>query len=275
MRIDNQLGAGDPVDGQAHQFGTDYFAMPGLDGGEYVLRFRGASDVTVLPQSALAGGPVLWGNAQDGIDTTLTYAADLTNATNPALSFRTWYDIERWYDWGYVSVSTDGGASWQALAGPSSTTDDPAKQAFGSGYSGVSGGGPEPAWIEGSIPLLSFAGKRILLRFEYVTDGGTHTEGWAVRDVRLADGEASLRLGEPVSDGWVTVDRPLAQTWLVRLIETKADGGFAVTDVPLDDSGAGELRFNSVGLTDAVVAIAGTTEGTTQLAPYTIELQRP
>ncbi len=275
IRIDHELHAGDVVDGHAHQFGTDYFAMPGLDGGEYVLRFHGDPAVAVLPPEALSEGSVFWSNAQDSIDTTLTYAADLTNATNPVLSFRTWYDIERWWDWGYVSASTDGGATWRALPGASTTTDDPGKQAFGPGYSGVSGDGGDAAWIEETIPLPSYAGTKVLLRFEYVTDGGSHSAGWAIRDVALADGALRLSMDEPVSDGWVLVDRPLAQTYVVRLIETKADDSFAVLDVRLDAGGAGKLRFSSAGIEDAVVAVAGTTEGTDELAAYTIELQRP
>ena len=60
---------------------------------------------------------VLWSNKGDDIDTTLTYSVDLTQATDPVLTFSTWYDIEPWYDFGYVSVSADGGATWEALEG--------------------------------------------------------------------------------------------------------------------------------------------------------------
>ena len=60
---------------------------------------------------------MIWGNAEDAIDTTLTRPLDLTAATAPVLTFKTWFDIERWYDWGYVCVSTDGGATWEALPG--------------------------------------------------------------------------------------------------------------------------------------------------------------
>ncbi len=272
IRIDAELHAGDVLEGNVHQFGADYYAMPGLDGGDYVLRFRGEATVPVLPPSALAEGPLLWSNAQDDVDTTLTYAADLTRAANPALTFRTWHQIERWYDWGYVSVSTDGGATWQALTGARTTADDPARQAFGPGYSGTSGDGEDGAWVDETIPLAPFAGNNVLLRFEYVTDGGTHGEGWAIRDVALADSGARLQLGAPESDGWVNVDRPLPQTYIARLIETKSDGGFTVLDIPLDATNAGELRFNSAGVTDAVLVIAGSTEGTNQLARYTIQL---
>jgi hypothetical protein len=275
IRIDGEVRDGDSIDGSAHQFGTDYYAMPGLDGGDYLLRFGGNSSARALPPAALGDGPVLWGNAQDSIDTTLTYDVDLSRASSPSLTFKTWYDIERWYDWGYVSASTDGGATWQALAGAHTTTDDPAQQAFGPGYSGNSGDGADASWIDETVALAQFAGKKILLRFEYVTDGGTHGEGWAIRDVAVGDGTSRVSIDEPRSAGWVNVDRSLPQTFIARLIISKSDGGSSVLDIPLDANNAGELRFSSAGVSDAVLAIAGSTEGTNQTAPYTIELARP
>ena len=221
---------------------------------------------------------MLWSNAEDGLDTTLTRDIDLTGAVSPALTFQTWIDIERWYDWGYVSASTDGGQTWQALAGANTTTDDPVKQAYGPGYSGVSGGGADPAWLDERISLAAFAGQKIKLRFEYVTDGGTHLEGWAIRNVAIegtdfrdSDGSAAGW----VSEGWLRLDRPLAQTYIVRLIETRSDGSVAVIDVPLDRNQSGELRFSAAGVQDAVLAIAGSTEGTNQQAPYSIQLALP
>ena len=87
----------------------------------------------MLSTTAPDGHPLLWGNAEESIDTKLTREVDLTGATDPVLTFRTWYDIERWYDWGYVSVSTDGGATWTPLAGDHTTTDDPVQAAYGPG----------------------------------------------------------------------------------------------------------------------------------------------
>ncbi len=274
--ISNELGAGDPVDGSAHQFGTDYYNVAGLNSGDYVLRFRGRAQTPILPPSALDQGTVIWGNAEDSIDTRLTYDVDLTGQMNPQLYFETWFDIERWYDWGYVAASTDGGATWTALPGAQTTTDDPVKVAYGPGYTGKSGGGADPVWLGESIPLSAYAGKRMKLRFEYVADGGTHGEGWAIRNLGLSNGGVRENPPSgPTSEGWLGTDRPLAQTYIVRLIETKSDGTTAVLDVPLDASQSGELRFSSDGLTDAVVAIAGSTEGTNQQAPYAVQLAPP
>jgi hypothetical protein len=274
LRTDKELAVGARVEGEAHQFGTDYYSLPALD-GSYVLRFSGAGDVPVLPASAIAEGPVVWGNAEDSIDTRLTREIDLSGASEPVLTFRTWYDIERWYDWGYVSVSADGGATWQALAGTNTTLDDPVQAALGPGYSGKSGGGDEAAWIDERVSLAKYAGQKVLLRFEYVTDGGTHGEGWAIHNVAIAG--TTFRdpdLTDPgwKSEGWVRIERPLAQTYAVRVIEKLAGGEAAVLDVPLDASSHGELRFSFSGVDEATLAIAGTTEGTNQLSAYAVEL---
>jgi len=272
--IDRELLQGDAFDEQAHQFGTDYYRLPSLDGGDYVVEFHGRTDVGVLPAATLADGPVLWANAEDDIDTRLTFDLDLAGAEAPTLTFRTWYDIEHWYDWGYVSVSTDGGATWAALSGGHTEADDPVGAAYGPGYSGRSGGGDAPVWLDERVDLAPYAGKAIKLRFEYVTDGGTHGAGWAVRDIALTSASGAVALPQPQLEGWVLVDRPLRQSYAVRLIATR-DGQPVVQDLPLDADNAGSLRFPSAGLQDVVLAIAGTTVGTEELAPYSLTLVRP
>lgn len=278
LRVNNELAVDSAVEGEAHQFGTDYYALSGFDGGDYVLRFDGRMQVPVLPTEPPSGAVMLWANAEDSIDTRLTREVDLTGATEPVLTFRTWYDIERWYDWGYVSVSIDGGATWRALPGNNTTLDDPVLAAYGPGYSGKSGGSDGPAWVDERVSLAAYAGQKVLLRFEYITDGGTHGEGWAIDNVAIEG--TSFRdptLTDPGwrSEGWVRIDRPLPQTYVVRLIVANSDGTTSVTDVPLDAASHGELRFPSPGGGSATLAIAGSTEGTNQTAPYTVSLQRP
>jgi hypothetical protein len=268
-----ELTPGDSPPGEARQFGTDYYGLTGVyGGGDYVLRFAGVRDVAVLPPVALEEGPVWWSNAGEGVDTTLTYRARV--GAGGVLAFRSWYDIEPWYDFGYVSVSTDGGLTWEALPGDRTTAEDPVRLAVGPGRYGVSGGGEEPAWVDERVDLSRFAGQDVLLRFEYVTDGGTHGRGWAVRDPRLEGGGSSLE-ASPDAAGWVYVDRPLRQEYIVRLILTRDDGSVEVRDLVLDAAQAGELRFSAAGVTDALVAVAGATEGTNELAPYTLELAAP
>jgi hypothetical protein len=242
-----------------------------LPGGEHEITFDGGATVDVLPISAARdGSPMLWSNAQDDVNTMLTREVDLTDAVAPVLTFATWFDIESWYDWGYVSVSTDGGDTWRALSGEHTTSADPVRIAYGPGYTGSS-----EEWLDERIDLQAYAGQEILLRFEYVTDGSTHGEGWAIDDIAIEEADVGDSLedaGDWQFGGWVRIDRPLPQTWLVRLIAQRADGEPVVQDAVIGADGRGVLRFDATGLQDVVLAVAGTTEGTRRSSPYTVEL---
>lgn len=264
------------VEAAANQFGTDYYELSGVNSGAYVLRFDGEPQVDVLPISPREGGAFFWSNRGDGINTTLTREIEVADFMGQTVSFDAWYDIERYYDRGYVSVSTDGGRSWRALPATSTITGDPVQLAYGPGFEGRSGDLAEPQWIHEIVGLDEFRGQRILLRFEYVTDGGTHGEGWAIRNVRYADYDLIRLLPDDgwTGDGWVRIDRALPQAYIVRVIGESADGAPVVLDVPLNAAGDGELRFSADGVRNVVAAVAGATEGTTQQAPYTIELIR-
>lgn len=274
MAFAGALAPGDAVNGDATQFGTAYYQVE-APGGEQQVLFEGARDVPVLPIEPLHGA-LLWSNAGDAIDTTLTREVDLTGVEAPALAFRAWWDIEPWYDWAYVSASDDGGRTWRALAGEHTTSDDPVRVAYGPGYTGKSDGGDTP-WVDERIDLAPYAGKKMLLRFEYVTDGATHGRGFALDDVTIAG--TDVQGGPPdaswVAAGWARVDRDLSQAWIVRVLATRADGEAVAIDVPIDAAGTGAVRFNADGLRDIVIAVAAATEGTTERAPYALRLARP
>ncbi len=278
MRIERDLGTGQPAEDAAPQFGTHYYSLLDLTGGEYELRFSGGASAAVLPAIDAAHPQAWWANAGDDTDTRLTREIDLTTTTAPMLQFSTWFDIEGWYDWGYVSVSTDDGVTWDALPGEHTLSEDPVEKAYGPGYTRRSGGGEDPSWVDEFISLEAYAGQKILLRFEYVTDEASHGRGWAVDDIRISGTSLDDRAAadpEWSAEGWVPIDRPLPQTWMVRLIATAADGAPFVLDMPVSAGGEGVLRFNADGLRDPVIAIAGTAEGTNATAPYRIELARP
>jgi hypothetical protein len=149
--------------------------------------------------------------------------------------------------------------------------------AYGPGYTGRSGG-DEPRWVEEAIDLTAFAGQRLLLRFEYVTDGGLSTPGWAIDDMAVPelgwrdDAESD---GDWESRGFVRLQKPLPQRFVVRLVEIGAET--RVTDVPLDAGNDAEIRLSGfgAGLTKAVVVIAAVTEGTSEPATYRYSLATP
>lgn len=131
-----------------------------------------------------------FGGKADEIDTTLHRTVDLTGMTSAELSFWTWYEIESYWDFGFVQVSTDGGATWTSLP-IEGTTDVHDPSAMGSivanlpGFTGSSGG-----WVHKTFDLADYLGAPIELQFRYMTDWGTTLAGFYVDDISVvADGE--------------------------------------------------------------------------------------
>ncbi|HXF52290.1 MAG TPA: hypothetical protein VNM43_11485 [Dehalococcoidia bacterium] len=245
------------------QLAADYVAIEGT--GPVRLTFEGATTTPLLDGLAI-GDSVWWSNRGDGIDSRLTRDVDLTGVGRATLTFRTWFDIEEGWDYGYVEVSEDGGRTWTILSGERTTTLDPVGNAYGPGYTGASGNGDQPAWVDERIDLSPFAGKRILLRFEYVTDGGVYRRGWVIDDIRIP--EIGLHDTGASADGWnaegfVPVQRPLPQRFALRVVQ-----GDRVTPVELDaanratidvDPSQGEAVLIVVALTGDCLAPAGYT----------------
>ncbi|MDX1408675.1 MAG: immune inhibitor A, partial [Saprospiraceae bacterium] len=83
------------------------------------------------------------------------------------------YDIEADWDYAYVVVSTDGGASWNGV--PTTVSDPPTNpngQNFGNGISGSSGG-----WVPMTADLSGYTGD-VLLGFRYWTDAFVTNPGF-------------------------------------------------------------------------------------------------
>ena len=119
--------------------------------------------------------------------------------SNASLTFWTWYEIEPYWDFGFVQVSTDGGATWTSLANADTTSEhDPNAHddvvANLPGFTGSSGG-----WVDETFDLSAYDGKTVLLRFLYVTDWATVEAGFYVDDVVIADASGTL-----LSDGLET-----------------------------------------------------------------------
>jgi immune inhibitor A len=135
----------------------------------------------------------------DELDTTLTTTGPVTvPAADPTLTFRTWYDIEDGYDFGFVLVSTDGGASWITAR------SDPLTEEVADGIWALTGS--DTAHWERVVryDLGPWAGQKVLIRFRYVTDLGVTQRGWEVTDIAL--GGVPLPETAFTSDGWLRVD---------------------------------------------------------------------
>lgn len=257
----------DPLLRDVHQYGVDYIAIECA--GDYTIKFTGSTVTGLLPADPYSGDYAFWSNKGDESDMTLTHEFDLTNASGPVdLSFRTWFDIEEDWDYVYVEVSEDG-ETWQILTTPSGRGTDPSGNSYGWGYTGVSGD-----WIEEKVDLSDYAGKKVFVRFEYITDAAVNGEGFMVDDVKVdaagytSDFEADD--GGWVAEGFVRVQNVLPQTFKLALIKSGDD---KVTMIPLNADQTAEIPVSLKSGETAYLVVTGTTRFTRELATYQIEIR--
>jgi hypothetical protein len=268
------------TDAGVSQFAADYLELEAEDfASPPTFTFDGAEDVPVIGAQTGATGAFWWSGRGDSIDSTLTRELDLTGVSTATLTFRTWYDIERWFDFGYVAASRDGGATWQALAGNHTTLDDPLEVAYGPAYNSMSGGGDAPIWVDERVDLTAYAGERILVRFELLNDDATNGEGWAIDDIAVPEtgflDDAETDIGAWHREGFRRVSEPLPQRFALRLIAR--DRSPQVEDIPLDVENRASVTLDGLGVEyeEAVIAIIALTDGTTQRAGYRFQVAVP
>jgi hypothetical protein len=250
------------------QYGTDYIELSGQR--DVQVDFAGATLVGLANMTPHSGKYVWWGEAANSSDTTLTREFDLSGVKSATLTFWTWYDIEQDFDYAYVEVSTDG-QHWKTLRGPSTTNSNPNGANYGNGYTGKSGvpssGKSSAKWVQEKIDLSDYAGERIQLRFEYLTDLGVTHAGFFVDDIEVP--EINYRYDAEAGDagwlaqGFIRLANSLPQRWLVQLI-TVGRNRTTVERLPIANDQTGHWSVHlGQDVERAVLAISGLTPETT------------
>ena len=201
------------------QFSARYIDLR-LGRGDALVSFHGDSEVGQVGTRCYSAPRCWWGNRGDSIDSTLTREFDLTGLDNATLEFWTWFRMERSWDHAYVEVSPDGGATWTILEGIYTTPENPVGNNFGNGITGRSNG-----WVQERMDLSTYAGERILLRFEYVTDEGVYLDGFLIDDVAIPELGFFDDGGEDrgwLAEGFVLTDTRLPQHYAVQVIKEGA-----------------------------------------------------
>lgn len=105
------------------------------------------------------------------------------------LVFYTWYDIEIYYDYGYVELSTDGGSVYTTIPGSITSNYNPNGNNRGNGITGSSSG-----WIEAKFPLDDYVGMVVLIKFSYLTDGYVSNPGMYIDDIYPIEGFSQVQV---------------------------------------------------------------------------------
>ncbi|PKN88009.1 MAG: hypothetical protein CVU46_02510 [Chloroflexi bacterium HGW-Chloroflexi-8] len=250
------------------QYGADYIQID--CGSTFTIDFQGTFDVGVLPQNAHSGDYAFWSNKGDESDMTLTQSFDFTNVSEPVeMSFYAWYDIETDYDYLYLTAS-ENGEDWEILQTPSCTSDDPSGNSFGCGYNDTTNG-----WIKETVDLSKFAGKKIQLRFEYITDAAVNGEGFMLDDVEIPSIGYSTDFetddGGWETEGWVRIQNSIPQTYELTIIKVNQET--QVERIPIDQNQSARITVNGDGLEDIILIVSGTSRFTRQEAIYRFKIQ--
>lgn len=257
-----------------HQFAADYYEI--RCSGQVVINFTGSRQIRVVPTDLYSGRYAFWSHRNDKSDTTLTREFDLTGVPSATLTYRAWWALEFDYDYAYVEVSTDGGQTFTLLDTPSCITDDPSGNSFGCAYNGNSGGGEESEWVEESVDLTPYAGQKILVRFEYITDDAVNRAGLMIDDVSIPELNYAedFEAGDGGWDGqgFVLIDNILPQKFVVQLIQGKGSGA-AVERMELDAANTGSFTVDIPAGGSATLVVSGATPFTTEVASYQFEVK--
>ncbi len=169
-------------------YGSDYIQFTNLvERFEPMLVFDGydtAFAPTWTREDMDNDGDLEWYSTPAGSEADLQIIADIAlSGAATILSFDTYFDIEDFWDYGFVQVSTDGGATWVSLNNEYTTFDhDPdAYPAIIDNLPGLTGW--SNGWINMAFDVSAYAGQSILIGFRYMTDWAFEFSGWWVDNI--------------------------------------------------------------------------------------------
>lgn len=251
------------------QYGTHYYAYSNL-GDNFSISITMNETIGLTPINAASGRSMWYSQRGDNSNSRLTRAFDLREVDNAELNFDIWYDLETAWDYAYVTVSRDGGRSWEMQATDLMIYANPNERAYGVGYTGQSN-----QWLTDTLSLDAYVGEEILVRFEMVTDDAINHAGVALDNMRLdAIGYASDLENDTsgwVSEGWIHSDNRLPQRAWLQIVEF-TDTTPIIHRVLVEGIYDWELNLNEA-TTAIVVAISPFAPMTNERATYTLQVE--
>ncbi len=179
-------------------YGTEYIHLSELRKGINTILFDGDE---IADQPVWIEGEGYWYSGEGDLLNILIATEVYVDPLDPYLTLTTYYDIEDYWDFGFVQVATDGvgdwDSEWTSLENENTTwiiDPDGHPDAYANlpGLTGWSGD-----VVDMIFDLSAYAGETIHLGFRYVTDWAFTYEGWYVFNAVVSEVEY-VPLLEPV-----------------------------------------------------------------------------
>jgi hypothetical protein len=227
------------IDTSVHQFGIDIYEIGSAAG--QTIQFNGAQRTGVFDGALPADGAFMWwsGRANQS-DMSLTHQFDLSGVSSATLLYDAFFEIERGYDFAYLFVSADDGESWQPLVAEHMSGLDPRDNPGGSALTDRFYSGPGGKWLAEQVDLSAYAGQRILVRFQYLTDpiftgSGLLLDNIRIPEIGFEDG-AENGVGEWTAVGFLRSTAFVPQRFHVTWIGVDPSSGAPIVErLLLDD----------------------------------------
>ena len=206
------------------------------NGQAYVAKLPGKR--LIDPASVPSGTHVWWSGAGDNfgctpaaghnIDIYVPALKTLPTGTPVTLSFKSMWDMEWDFDYGFVMAAVPGSNNTVTYSSLPSQNGYTTSSSFnpnandcqlthGNGITGSSGSYaagtqtvdrapqlssyPTPVFLSDSYDLTSFAGKSSAIRFSYSTDPGVTHSGWYIDDVKITTGDGRTLYSSDFENG--------------------------------------------------------------------------
>lgn len=256
------------------QYAADYYTLPNVADE---LSFSGNTAVSLLGVDPISGERFWFSQRANNSNPRLTREVNLTGVDQATLIYHVYADIERGYDFAYVSVSVDDGQTWIPLIGEHMQGLDPEDNPAGSAFTNRFYTGRRNYWLKEEIDIGAFAGQKILIRFEYVTDpkltyGGLALDDIAIPEIDFFDDVESADSAW-VAEGFLRATPNLSQKWHLQLVTFEEEGP-AVQQYEVNPDGKLSLRLDSLdSIRPPVLIVAALTPTTLMPADYMLNIR--
>ncbi|MCA0457098.1 MAG: immune inhibitor A [Chloroflexi bacterium] len=352
------------------QYGSSYVVFSATQPADFQLAFNGATTVNRLPMTGDSGNHFYWSGNSLYQNTAISQTFDLTGVQSATLTFDVWHQLAEGWNYGYVSVSEDGGNTFKPLVSSGVTTTNPYGLSYGPAFTGVSNPQPsrpfpylgiglepngitissiaensplaeldvqvgdtiagydgqlwqgkaditaylssfqpgdvvdlymqrgeaffslkvvlgthpsrvipaEPIWTPQEVNLNAYAGKQIVLRFDYVSADDRPDKGMAIDNIAIPeigfsdDAESGIRGW--AMNGWQQIDNVVPQQYIVQYaLLGEARSRVERLIAPGDDTTSGVWTFSLNAEETVVLAISGINDLTDTPATFALSAQ--